>query len=742
MLKKTKRYVAIALCVFLMATTVIAVNLTTGSSSFAATSTGNVYYDRFLSMYDKIHNSANGYFSPDGVPYHSIETMMCEAPDYGHETSSETWSYYTWLEAMYGNITGDWAGFNKAWDLLEKYAIPSDLDQPNLNGYDPNKCASFVPGGATPEEYPTQLNLTAPTGKDPLHSQLISAYGKNTMYLMHWIYDTDNWYGYGNHGDGQGKNSQINTYQRGEQESCWETVVFPCWETLKWGNPTKGGFGAIFIKQDSYAAQWRYSVASDADARAVQTAYEALLWANDKSAISAQLQRASKLGDYLRYSMLDKYMKPIGPNTTINSPAGTGYDSMHYLISWYCAWGAPTSPQGWAWKEGSSASHQGYQNPLAAYALSAIPDLKPKSSNGAADWAKSLTTQLDFLQWLQSSEGALAGGCNNSIGDKYDPYPAGISTFNGMAYDWEPVWHDPPSNRWFGFQTWGLQRLAEYYYVSGDVKAKAILDKWVDWVLPNIHFLPDGTFEIPSDMSWSGQPDTWAGSYTGNPNLHVTIDTWGKDLGVAGSLCDLLAFYAKKANDTEAADVAKRMLDIMWNKYQDDKGIAIEEARGDYDRFFETEIYIPKDWTGTNAQGATLKNGMKFIDQRPKYKQDPNWTRLQNAYNSNTDFTITYHRFWGQTDIAVAYGVFGMLYPNASPSSSTNPSPTATTPAGNKLDIDKNGAINLADILLVAAAFNTTPADPRYKVEYDLDNNGAITLADIMLIAAKFNTVV
>ena len=71
-----------------------------------------------------------------------------------------------------------------------------------------------------------------------------------------------------------------------------------------------------------------------------------------------------------------------------------------------------------------------------------------------------------------------------------------------------------------------------------------------------------------------------------------------------------------------------------------------------------------------------------------------------------------------------------------------SPSPSPTTPVGNKLDIDKNGAINLADILLVAAAFNTTPADPRYKVEYDLDNNGAITLADIMLIAAKFNTVV
>jgi len=311
-----------------------------------------------------------------------------------------------------------------------------------------------------------------------------------------------------------------------------------------------------------------------------------------------------------------------------------------------------------------------------------------------------------------------------------------------MAYDWQPVWHDPPSNRWFGFQTWGLQRLAEYYYETGNAKAKAILDKWVEWVLPNIKFNEDGKpFQIPSDMSWSGQPDEWNGTATGNPNLHVTIDTWGQDLGIAGSLANLLTFYAAKSNNTEAKDAAKKLLAAIWG-YRDDKGIAIEESRGDYDRFFETEVYIPRDWTGTNAQGAQIKNGMKFIDMRPKYKEDPNWDRLQQAYDSGEDFTITYHRFWAQVDIAMAYATYGMCFdekfePSVNPSTSVGPSSTKV-----REDVNEDGAINMADVMLVAEVFNTNSSSSKYVARRDINEDGAINMADVMMIAEKFNTTV
>jgi hypothetical protein len=60
--------------------------VTTAGSGYAATAKAN-----FLAMYGDM-NAANGYFSPLGIPYHSVETFMVEAPDYGHETVSETYS--------------------------------------------------------------------------------------------------------------------------------------------------------------------------------------------------------------------------------------------------------------------------------------------------------------------------------------------------------------------------------------------------------------------------------------------------------------------------------------------------------------------------------------------------------------------------------------------------------------------------------------------------------------------------
>jgi len=45
--------------------------------------------------------------------------LIVEAPDYGHVTTSEAFSYYVWLEAMYGNLTGNWSGVETAWKVME-----------------------------------------------------------------------------------------------------------------------------------------------------------------------------------------------------------------------------------------------------------------------------------------------------------------------------------------------------------------------------------------------------------------------------------------------------------------------------------------------------------------------------------------------------------------------------------------------------------------------------------------------
>ncbi len=88
---------------------------------------------------------------------------------------------------------------------------------------------------------------------------------------------------------------------------------------------------------------------------------------------------------------------------------------------------------------------------------------------------------MEFYRRLQSDEGAIAGGSTNSWAGRYPTPPAGKSTFYGMYYDQQPVYHDPPPNQWFGFQAWSMERVAEYYQQTGNAAAKAILDKWVKW---------------------------------------------------------------------------------------------------------------------------------------------------------------------------------------------------------------------------------------------------------------------
>ncbi|MDI9510087.1 MAG: endoglucanase [Clostridiales bacterium] len=657
------------------------------SSSLAFAADGDVneeYKRRFETMYSKIKNKNNGYFSNDGVPYHSIETLLVEAPDYGHVTTSEAMSYYMWLEAMNGKFSGDFSGFEEAWDVTEKYLIPSDKDQPNssMSRYNPSDPATYAPEWETPEKYPSQLDFDAPVGQDPINRELVSSYGTNMIYGMHWLLDVDNWYGFGLRGDGVSKNAYINSFQRGEQESTWETIPQPCYDTMEFGG--ENGFLDLFTGDSSYAKQFKYTNAPDADARAVQATYWANKWAKDHGVnIDTYVNKASKMGDYLRYSLFDKYFRVIGDSDR----AATGYDSCHYLLSWYYAWGGGIGSD-WAWIIGCSHNHFGYQNPFAAYVLSTDPDLKPKSSNASRDWANSLERQIEFYQWLQSAEGAIAGGATNSWNGRYEDIPSNVSTFYGMAYIENPVYADPGSNTWFGMQTWSMQRIAEYYYESGDERVRDLLDKWAAWANSVIKFNADGTFEIPNEIDWEGQPDTWTGRPSNNSNLHVKVVSYGADLGVASSLANTLAYHAKATGNETSRENAKKLLDCMWNNYQDDKGIASVEKRSDYSRFLEQEVYVPAGWSGTMPNGDEIKPGVKFIDIRSNYRNDPDWARVEAELLAGEPATMVYHRFWAQCEFAVANGVYAILFPE-------------DDVVTNKGDVNNDGFIDALDLSLL-----------------------------------------
>nr|ADU33337.1 glycoside hydrolase family protein 48 [Gastrophysa viridula] len=616
------------------------------------------YKARFLQQYHKIHDPTNGYYSKQGVPYHSAETLMVDITDHGHESTSEAYSYWIWMEAMYGKLTGNFSSFNAAWENMEQNIIPVHASQIGNNNYNPSKPATYADELDWPSDYPIPLQFDVPVGQDPIFQELVDTYGSYDIYAMHWLLDADNVYGFGNlpgscelgpEADGP---SYINTFERGPEESTWRTIPQPTCDTFKYGG--QHGFSEIFAKQSSFTKSWKYSNAPDADARAIQAAFWAHTWANEEGKsfeISSTIEKAAKLGDYLRYAMFDKYFKRIGncvgPH---NCPGGQGRESAHFLLSWYFGWGGALSGE-WTWRIGDGTAFFGYQNPMAAYALSNVTAMKPKSATGASDWQASLDRQLEFYGWLQSEEGAIAGGVTNSWNGRYDTPPENLTenTFHGMFYDWQPVCHDPPTNRWYGMQPWSLDRLAQYYYVTGDEKAKTVLDKWVNWIISEIEF-KNGNFQLPEWLDWSGVP----------PNVHVIVAKRSSDTATASATARTLSYYAAKTGDQNVKNVAKQLLDCIWN-HQTTKGVSVEEVLDSYSRFNET-VYVPENFKGYYPNGDVIEHGATFISLRSFYKRDPEWYKIEAYLNGGEIPRFTYHRFWAQSDVALAQGTYGILF--------------------------------------------------------------------------------
>lgn len=378
------------------------------------------------------------------------------------------------------------------------------------------------------------------------------------------------------------------------------------------------------------------------------------------------------MGDYLRLAMFDKYFKPLGTQNP-QGPGGQGYESAHYLMSWYYSWGGniPAGNQGgWSWRIGSSHCHFGYQNPVAAWVLSNVPAFQPPSANGVTDWATSFDRQMEFYQYLQSAQGPISGGVTNSWNGDYSPHPTGKSTFYAMAFDDNPVYEDPGSNTWPGFQGWSMERIAELYYLNNDQRAKALMDKWAPWVISEIQLIGDNDFMIPATFEWTGEPDVWGGAPSANTGLTVQVTDYGRDLGVTASFARTLIYYAAATEkydvlDEASRDMAKELLDRMWTSYKDDKGLSAPEGRGDYTRFFEQEVYVPAGFSGTMANGDLIEPGVSFFDIRSQYANDPMFADLQASYNAGEEFTVNYHRSWAQIEIALANAEFGLFFGDA-----------------------------------------------------------------------------
>ena len=743
--KKNKALVAGILAA---ATSASAVMPTIGSAAWEnkyATEGGanESYAAMFESLYADVmtNGQKNGYLSSQnnggdsfGIPYHAKETLVIEAPDYGHETTSEAMSYIAWIAAMHdvlvekGQISGS-NDLDKAWTTLEAIipgwskATSDKLEYGTIWKQERLK-ADTAEEGDLPDAYPTsQPGVEA---INPYYSIFKSAYGSdNGYYLMPWLADVDDWYGFGG---GNGKFTFINTFQRGEQESCFETVPHPCIEDLKYGNTDKegdngNGIKAIFNGLNKVPSQYSFTNAPDAEDRAIQAIYFANRYGVNTGELSAL---AGKMGDQCRNDMFDKYYKAIGKGTKItdsSAGAGTGSNSsQHFLMAWYTSWGgaykASYGNYGWAWQIGCSHSHQFYQNPLAAYALCYDSKINAgmKAKDATSDYEESLKRQLEMYLWLQSVDGPFAGGCTNSWRGRYETYPSGHATFYDMAYVPHPVYADPGSNHWIGNQVWSTQRLAELYYdvvtngdKTGGMKVgglsiedalDALLSRWIEWFEENTKF--DYTdpetgkymsYAIPSNLDWGKDdtdytctPDTWTGTYdpNGNQSLTCKITGYGQgDIGCVSSLCNTLIYYAAaKGVDAKYASqegssvaekglyLANRLLSKQWEGGRDDIGLAYEDCNGSLKRVFKQEVYIPDYYKGEMPDGSKLEPGATFLSIRESYKKDPMFQELQEVYEATgetEDYKFKLHRFWHMGDALMSYGGMALLYPDVKP---------------------------------------------------------------------------
>ncbi|MDP4179579.1 MAG: alpha/beta hydrolase-fold protein [Bacillota bacterium] len=81
------------------------------------------------------------------------------------------------------------------------------------------------------------------------------------------------------------------------------------------------------------------------------------------------------------------------------------------------------------------------------------------------------------------------------------------------------------------------------------------------------------------------------------------------------------------------------------------------------------------------------------------------------------------------------------LTPTSTPTLIATSTPTPTPIKTISIDLNHDGVINIADVILLASRFNSVRGDARYLEEFDLNKDGSINMSDFMMISVKFNTV-
>ncbi|MDP4181557.1 MAG: glycoside hydrolase family 9 protein [Bacillota bacterium] len=133
-----------------------------------------------------------------------------------------------------------------------------------------------------------------------------------------------------------------------------------------------------------------------------------------------------------------------------------------------------------------------------------------------------------------------------------------------------------------------------------------------------------------------------------------------------------------------------------------------------------------------------------FLSSGPNSgNQDP-WASSGLKYMPAQACFIDSSDAWATNEVKVSLNAslawityFMDTYNNEAPS----PTPSITNkPTDIRLieDIDQNGSVNMADVMIIALSFGSTSKDAAFNPKCDLNGDGVINMADIMKLAVKF----
>lgn len=458
------------------------------------------WLDRFNWVHDLVMDKDNGYFGPITgpnafrVPYHAKEkAILVEAPDYTHESVSETQSFKAKMAAWKYILSGDVTELQETWDEIYDIWIPSEIGQP-WGDYTPNSPAGYIPAPLALDDTPLAASTGITVGADPFFSALSVTYGTKRVFLSHWFKDVDGVYGFRN-ADGTTVIVDIHNYKRGSVEDGLATITHPAYDDFANGGGTNYGFQGIFNREkplypdspsnNGYSKQVVYSMAGDADVRSVGATLLALK--HNAAGVPAIVKtQAEKNAAYITRVLADKYYN-------------YGTNGIHYLNAWGVGWGVGLVVEGatksyWGFIIADSEIHTGYNSIDVAYGCRTGETLACPSAEISDIWTISIDRQLEFMRWSQTVDGAIAGGVTSSWKGRYLTPTDGRqnATFYNMYYTHSPSWYNPPSNRWTGFQAWGMQRLTEVACHAAENNGDAtedsiyhrcmvISDIWIKW---------------------------------------------------------------------------------------------------------------------------------------------------------------------------------------------------------------------------------------------------------------------